>query len=315
MRLGGRKSIKYYLKLIAVLTMAAVIFFIIFNYIQLLRIKDSQDEELLQLKQEYVQKLSSVYVAAKPILAGETIQRSHITFQKIYSKNPTTSFIDESDIGKIALVDIAVDLPIYKSMLTESDVTKDVREEEFLTISLSSNLQEHDYIDLRVLYPNGEDYIVLSKKQLKQVDLANAQCLMWLNEEELLSVSSVIVDSFLREGTRLYMVKYVNPALQPPSIANYQPREEVIQLMNKDPNILEEAKRAVQVKIRRELEERLNNFYVVNNNVRYEYPKAADLPSVRDEGVETNQGEENNIQNPLNNNQEPLENKGENVVD
>ena len=59
--------------------------------------------------------------------------------------------------------------------LQDSDnVSVDLRSREFNMISLPSNLVEGDFIDIRILFPTGEDYLVVAGKEIMSTG-ANAE--------------------------------------------------------------------------------------------------------------------------------------------
>lgn len=105
-------------------------------------------------------------------------------------------------------------------------------------------LESGDYVDVRISFPNGADYIVLSKKKLEIVPLSKTDSInrVWLamNEEEILRMSSSIVDAYLFDGAYLYATLYTE-STQDESIVNYPVNETVEEVMSTDPNILEKA--------------------------------------------------------------------------
>lgn len=101
--------------------------------------------------------------------------------------------------------------------LQDSDnVSVDLRSREFNMISLPSNLVEGDFIDIRILFPTGEDYLVVAGKEIMSTG-ANAESnsiFLELNEEEIVRVSSAVIESYIADGINVYATKYVNPTEQ-----------------------------------------------------------------------------------------------------
>ena len=58
-------------------------------------------------------------------------------------------------------------------------------------------------------------------------------------------ISSAIVDAFRYNGAKLYVNKYTDPGLQEASIPTYPVNYDVLQLINGNPNILDEARTAL----------------------------------------------------------------------
>ena len=98
--------------------------------------------------------------------------------------------------------------------LQDSDnLSVDLRSREFNMISLPSTLVEGDYIDIRILYPTGEDYLVVAGKEVVGTG-ANADSnsiFLELDEEEIVRMSSAIIESYIADGINVYATKYINP--------------------------------------------------------------------------------------------------------
>ena len=94
----------------------------------------------------------------------------------------------------------------------EDNVSKDLRKKEFNMINLPSDLVEGDFIDIRILFPTGEDFLVVVGKEVKQMG-TNAESnsiFLELTEEELVKLSGAIIESYISNSVNLYAVKYVN---------------------------------------------------------------------------------------------------------
>ncbi|BCN32418.1 hypothetical protein [Anaeromicropila herbilytica] len=205
-----------------------------------------------------------VYIANKNITAGEQLTSQNTTYTEVFSSTPSKYFINKDDIGKIAAVSINKKVHILKDMIVDEKIGSDIREEEYKLFTLNTNLKENDIVDIRIVYPNGENYIVLSKKSLKNLQLDQNLCYLWLSEDEILSLSSAVVDAYLHKGTKLYTSKYVQPSLQEESKITYIPNQSVMDLMKKDANILDIATLNLNQQARAELEHRLESFDTQN---------------------------------------------------
>ncbi len=223
--------------------------------------KKNYQSEIKVLSNQLDTKKVYVYEAKSDIEAGSKVTEDNLKYIQVLSEQSKENFISKEEIGKVALIDIKSGTEILKSMLTNDMTDNSLREVEFNTFLLNSNLKENDFVDIRILYPNGENYIVLSKKAVKNLSLENSNCFMWLSPEELLRVSGAIVDCFLNEGSKLYTVKYIEPRIQEASIVTYTPSTDVIKLMKEDPNVLQKASDQLSENVRIELDSRLDQFY------------------------------------------------------
>ena len=129
-------------------------------------------------------------------------------------------------------------------------MTADVRTQEYNVITPMTQLATGDYIDVRLRTPEGRDLLVLSKKQVTIPELADgtvssSNMLMDLSEEETLMMSCAIVETYKMNGAKLYATKYVQPGIQNELLVTYVPSPEVEALIERDPNIVEEAKTAI----------------------------------------------------------------------
>lgn len=138
---------------------------------------------------------------------------------------------------------------ISPNMLVESDniLTDDMRVQEYSSIALPSQLKNGDIIDVRLTLPTGQDYIVLSKKEVIQTD----ETTIWINvsEAEILLLNSAMVDAWTITGTKLYAIEYIDAGSQAGAIVTYKPSAEATDLMNANPNITEEARKALAEEI------------------------------------------------------------------
>ncbi|USK57790.1 hypothetical protein LIS82_27855 (plasmid) [Cytobacillus solani] len=142
---------------------------------------------------------------------------------------------------------VLVDGLLYKEEMIE----KDVREAEYSFIELPSKLKNEQFIDVRIQFPNGDDYILLSKKKVKEVDGLT----MWTNldEGEILSMSSAIVDAYI-EGAKIYALPYVDGHVQIGSEITYPVKQNVMDLIKESPNIVSIAKLNLEKQNRQRLE-------------------------------------------------------------
>lgn len=245
-------------------------------------LKKNYQSRIESLSSELESKKIYVYQANRDIAAGSKITNKLLTYSSVLSEQPQGNFISESEIGKVALIDIKAGTEVLKSMLTEEVEDNTLREVEFNTFLLNSNLKENDTVDIRLLYPNGESYIVLSKKTAKNLSLENSRCFMWLDSEEILRVSGAIVDCYLKKGSKLYTVKYIEPCIQKASLITYTPGIDVLKLIQEDPNVVRKATDKISESVREALDNRLVEFYNQYDGEAYwnsyQYNNPADSP-------------------------------------
>ena len=160
-------------------------------------------------------------------------------------------YIDTVEAPVIAKIGAKRNTIISQSLVARSNEidTDDVREQEYNMLVLPTDLMTGDYIDVRLQLPNGQDYIVVSKKKVTVPDVSGEYLTdtiqVKMAEEEILTMSNAIVEAYKIEGSKLYATKYTEAGLQEASSPTYVVNEFVVNLIAADPNIVSEAKSAL----------------------------------------------------------------------
>ena len=164
-----------------------------------------------------------------------------------YKADNRNNEITIKDNAIVAKVNMGVNTVLTSNLLNRADqiTTNDLRKEEYNVISLPVDLAPGEYIDVRLLLPNGQNYIVTSKKKVA-IPVVNGQYLsdtiqMNLTEEEILMLSCAIVENYQMNGSKLYASRYTEAGMQNASNKTYQPNDYVINLIKNDSNILASA--------------------------------------------------------------------------
>ena len=151
----------------------------------------------------------------------------------------------------IAKIDLKKNTIVTPSMFTASDekITADMRTIEFSMISLPYDLENGDTIDIRLRLSTGADYIVLSKKRVTipktSEGMSTNTIQLSLSEGEILTMNAASVDAYRIEGCKFYALKYTDPGMQTAATLTYAPSEVVLHTIEKDPNIVQEARNAL----------------------------------------------------------------------
>lgn len=223
----------FLLGMMLTLLITAVIIAMLF--LQVTKLKQEADD----LERSYV----TAYVLQTDIESGTNITISDVKQARISKNMLPSDFISPAELTDttIAKVNIKSGTVLTSSIITESEdkITNDIRMQEYNMIVLPTQLEVDDYIDIRWMLPNGQDYIVVSKKRVIDCN----ENTVWLNmsEDEILTMSGATVEAYQATGSKLYAVKYVEPGMQTTAIATYMPSNDVINLINADRNITTEA--------------------------------------------------------------------------
>lgn len=203
--------------------------------------------------------MRSGYRAITDIDAGAMISDSMVEYSStIVSDVDTSQFITEDDIGKVATVKIAAGTPVLKDMVS-AQLAADYHERECSFIWLNTNLKDNDFVDVRIMFPNGEDDIVAAKKSVKEVAVEANNMFLWLTEDENDLLSAAIVDANLH-GARIYVTKYLKPEIQEASTVTYTPNSSVLAAIKDNPNIVDQSAANLSASAREAMENRIELF-------------------------------------------------------
>mgnify|MGYP004502530231 FL=1 len=234
---------------------------IAFLAIQLLNIKKTQQKEATSSKR--------VYILSQDIKSGETIDLSSLKTKTITNDIvPSNAISLSGNENVVAKVDLKANTILTSDLITESDnkINNDTRVQEYNTIVLPINLEDGDYVDIRLSLPSGQNYIVVSKKKVEIPDLGGALSTdtirLNLNEDEILSMSNAIYDAFKVNGSKLEAVKYTDPGMQSAATPTYPVNAEVAALLRSDSNILKEAMAALNARYSQGNLSELRNNYI-----------------------------------------------------
>lgn len=221
--------------------------------------------QVSQLNAELEEKASHIvygYVVTTPITSGTEIDATMVTAAELNIATDSSAIIsaqttvdgqpapDETGAllpaGYLAKVNLNPGTVLTTDLVYEDEpLTADVRSQEYNVITLPSQLQTGEYIDVRLRTPEGRDLIVVSHKEvtIPNMGVDSTNCI-WidLSEEEILMMSCAIVESYEMNGAKLYATRYVEPGIQDAATPTYVPNDETRALIERDPNIVEEAK-------------------------------------------------------------------------
>lgn len=194
-----------------------------------------------------------VYVVKNDVKSGTTIDSTMIELKSATKDVIPSDYISTIPENSVAKINITKGTVLSKALIDEADekTTNDLREQQYNMIILPQYLEVDDYIDIRLTLPNGQDYIVVSKKRIKNI----TEDTIWVNmyEEETLAMTNAIVEAYVMKGSKLYATTYVDAGMQQNAIPTYVPSSYVINLINADKNITEEARRTLVERYTQEL--------------------------------------------------------------
>lgn len=219
-------------------------------------------------KQEEESRYLTVWTLKQDIAAGEKLTEGHFEQQQVRVQ-ASDQIGSISDIGRVvgknAKTALAEGTIVQEAFFYEGEVcTDDVRIKEVTSLRLPEQIKENEYVDVRISFPNGEDYIVVRHKKIQGIlqDAETSQVTgirIELTEEEILRLSAAEFDVNSYRDTALYAIQY-REDFQKAAVQNYPVNEKVFDLLQWDPNVAQELSFEDEQEKRALLEEHLEKY-------------------------------------------------------
>ncbi len=204
-------------------------------------------------------------------------------------KNNDKEYLELNTVPLVAKVTMKKNTLVTTELVTKSDnpVQNDIRKQEYNMIILPMDLVTGDYIDVRVMLPSGQDYIIVAKKEVEipNINGVDSDDTIWINlsEDEILHMSCAIIEAYQIRGSKIYATKYTEAGMQEAAIPTYPLNESTSKLLQSDPNILERAMNAIA--------NRYNNTNAADLRNNYINPVISNQGEQAQSNIETNMQE------------------------
>lgn len=246
----------FLLGMVVMLVIAAIVVALLF--MQIMKLKEAETATAAASK--------TVYVLKSDIKSGQTITSADLTTKTLVtdlaqSEIATAASLTENTIAKI---DLGKGTILTQSMIVEQDesVSDSLRVQEYNMLTLPTDLQTNDYVDIRLILPNGQDYIVVARKRV--IQSSENTIFLKMSEDEIITMSNAIVESYITEGSQLYADKYVDPGIQAAATPTYTVSREVLNLVETNANITTEARNALYTRYKSERRNEINTVVSAN---------------------------------------------------
>ena len=236
----------FFIGFLIALVIMAVIVMLLFTKINSL----NEENEKLKIPGPKV----TVCTVKDDIEEGEAITREDLEVSTMQLSNTSTAidvenYIDESifysqdeETGEEVEVSYTTKVKIPKgsvvtlSMLKEGGINNDERLVEYNMIVLPSQLNNGDFVDIRLRLANGTESVVLAKKKVEQCTTNS----IWIKMKEIdiLTMNSAIVDAYQVPGSQLRATVYTDPLMQEASQESYAVNNDVLAAITYNKNIL-----------------------------------------------------------------------------
>lgn len=201
--------------------------------------------------------MTTVYQVNLNTFSGQQVKDSDLIAVSI----PMSAVSGSTVTNKAQVVGLRYKTEISKGTILSADMLMD--DTEYLndtkyprTISFTSlpkELMVGDFVDIRLLLPNGEEYVVMSKVLIQ--DVKGTTITINVSEEEHFILNAMMQDAGNYEGFCLfYMVKYLEPGMDDATIAFYPVQHEMENFVKFNPNIADST-RCINTTLRDHIDE------------------------------------------------------------
>lgn len=220
----------------------------------------------VQAQLNQIGQMTEVYEVYGKVFGGNQIKMEDLKAVSIpVSACDETSITDINElVGKYYKIDIKPGTILSKDMLMDQSDDSGLRyTRDILLDALPVTLQVGDYIDLRAMLPNGEDYIIMTHKRIEL--LYDTVITIKVTEEEQALWNSAMIDLAVygQSGFVLYLTKYLQPGVDTDSIATYPCQHDAENWIRFNPNI-KDTTRCINENLRDHIDEIL--FVYTNDN-------------------------------------------------
>ncbi|GKU77563.1 SAF domain-containing protein [Paenibacillus sp. L3-i20] len=178
---------------------------------------------------------------AEDMFAGRQITQDDLMMRELPESFVTQSLVlnPETILGKYYRIGMLPGTLLSTDMVMEDPLDDTIREYDVVASVMPIGLKVGDYIDYRIIYPLGEDYIVLPHKRVEAIHDKTIKLKM--SETEIHYYQAALIDFFLqsKNGATLYLTKYLEPGIQKAATPYYAVPKNILAIMTANPNILE----------------------------------------------------------------------------
>ncbi|SDW51038.1 SAF domain-containing protein [Lachnospiraceae bacterium KHCPX20] len=178
-----------------------------------------------------------VYAVGSDVKAGETIEVDSLTQTSVPKDAVPPNAISSLDDVSGCMYKIALKAGTYltKDMLMTEKISNNHRELDIVMDEIPIGLEEGDYIDVRIAFANGLDYIGMSHKKVVGINRNTVKIVVY--EHDIYRYQSMQQDIAKYRETKLYATKYIEAGIQKKAKNYYPPTLKIIRQAMHDPNM------------------------------------------------------------------------------
>lgn len=131
--------------------------------------------------------------------------------------------------------------------VTESIIDNTSRYYELIVDDFPTSIQAGDYVDIRIKFTYGEDFIALPHKRIEGMDLSNGLFTVIFSESDINAYNSMLLDKAMYDSVEIYMLKYIDTSSQTAAEGFYPVNDNVSEIIAANPNLLELVKEEMKL--------------------------------------------------------------------
>ena len=253
-------------KLIAIIVAAILITNAIQLFVQYktrVTVVGNLNTEILTLERtiEDIGPIETVYTTTAVSYPGQEITEDDIVEQSMPSSFICENYVRNAEelIGNYFKIALTPGTPITTDTIMTYKLDDSLREVDITGNRWPVGLKTGDYVDFRITYPYGEDFIVLSHLRIENITEQSLK--VYMTEAQQHYYQACLVDYYLNKekGADIYLNKYVEPGIQKEAICYYSIPKNIEAIMLLDPNIVDKAQASVNADVRSRIESILNS--------------------------------------------------------
>lgn len=216
------------------------------EYKQAVNERDSQIATLEQSLNE-IGVCSVGYVLNTDVRAGETVSTDYFTRVSVPEKLGLGIITDTTPLeGAYFRTSLQEGTVLTTEDINYTEVMDSQRYYDIMIDQMPIGVEAGDYVDIRILFPYGEDMIALTCKKIEEINNGVAKFIF--SEEEIVVYNSMLLDKIIYQGTTIYATEYVDAGSQYAAEAFYPVNKSQQDLLVDNPNALVLIKEEMKLK-------------------------------------------------------------------
>lgn len=230
-------GLKKWIPYIAIAVLAVILVGTIFITQNNSKKQKKQIEALNQQVESLQQDMTEVYVTTQDVKAGNAIEFDSLSTTLIPTDAiPENAITDEDELtDKLYKINLKAGSYLTSDMVMKDKLTNNMRELDIVMDEIPIGLEPGDYVDIRISFPLGQDYIAMSHKRVLAIN-GNTVKLVVI-EHDFYRYESMKTDLAQYQSTKIYAAKYLEAGIQKRSKVYYPPNLDVIKQSILDPNM------------------------------------------------------------------------------